>query len=224
MTSMTGEAGHVVLPDDAGARLRALRRADRTPLLGLAGPPGAGKSTVADALARQAEADGMRAVVVPMDGFHLANPVLDALGRRGRKGAPDTFDVAGYVALLRRLRAPGRPVVYAPAFDRGLDAGLAGAVTVAPDVDLVITEGNYLLHDDGGWRDVAPELDAVWWVGCDDTERRRRLVDRHQHLGRSPRDAAAFVAESDEANARLVGPGAARASYVVTTGRAAGPA
>ncbi|MFC8596803.1 nucleoside/nucleotide kinase family protein [Isoptericola sp. NPDC057191] len=220
MTSRVLDGTTVALPDDVGARLRALRRADRTPVLGLAGPPGAGKSTVADALARRAADDGLRAVVVPMDGFHLANPVLDALGRRGRKGAPDTFDVAGYVALLRRLRTPGRPVVYAPSFARELDAGLAGAVPVAPDVDLVITEGNYLLHDDGGWQDIASELDAVWWVGCDDAERRRRLVDRHQGLGRSPKDAATFVTESDEANARLVGPGVARATYVLTTDRA----
>jgi len=208
------------------ARLRALvrtgRTAGRTPVLGLVGPPGAGKSTLAETLARAAADDGLRVVVVPMDGFHLANPVLDALGLRDRKGAPDTFDVAGYVALLRRVRAAGRPTVHAPAFDRGLDLALAGAIAVDPEVDLVITEGNYLLHDAGGWQAVGAELDETWWVACADDERRRRLVDRHHRHGRDLADAAAFVATSDEANARLVAAGAARASLVLTTDTSGG--
>lgn len=185
-------------------------------ILGIAGPPGAGKSTLA---AWIAEALGPeRAVVVPMDGFHLAQAELDRLGRADRKGAPDTFDVAGYVSLLRRVRAPGGPAVYAPVFDRSLEEPIAGSVRVAQDVPLVITEGNYLLHDAPEWAPVRPLLDEVWYLAPDEALRVRRLVDRHVRHGKDPAFTRAWVARSDESNARLVARGRHRADLVLDAG------
>ncbi|MET9465652.1 nucleoside/nucleotide kinase family protein [Streptomyces sp. NPDC006544] len=197
-------------------RAAALAGRDGRRILGIAGPPGAGKSTLA---ARLADALGPRtAVVVPMDGFHLARTELARLGLADRKGAPDTFDAAGYVSLLRRLRAPGEATVYAPAFDRSLDEPIAGSVPVAPAVPLVITEGNYLLHDAGEWAAVRPLLDEAWYLAPDEALRVARLVDRHVRHGKDPAYARAWVARSDEANARLVAPGRDRADLVIDTG------
>ncbi|MGW6691603.1 nucleoside/nucleotide kinase family protein [Streptomyces sp. NPDC054961] len=185
-------------------------------ILGIAGPPGAGKSTLA---ARLADALGPRtAVVVPMDGFHLARTELARLGLADRKGAPDTFDAAGYVSLLRRLRAPDDATVYAPAFDRSLEEPIAGSVAVAPAVPLVITEGNYLLHDAGEWAAVRPLLDEAWYLAPDEALRVGRLIDRHVRHGKDPAYARAWVARSDEANARLVAPGRDRSDLVIDTG------
>ncbi|UQW99584.1 nucleoside/nucleotide kinase family protein [Streptomyces sp. RerS4] len=194
-------------------RAGALAGAGGRRILGIAGAPGAGKSTLAGRLARAL--GPRRAVVVPMDGFHLAGRELARLGRADRKGAPDTFDVAGYVALLRRLRAAEPGPVYAPAFDRELEEPVAGSVHVAAEVALVITEGNYLLHGEGGWEGVRPLLDEVWFLAPDDALRVGRLVERHVRYGKEPAHAAAWVSRSDEANAALVAPGRARADLVV---------
>ncbi|MFF5444842.1 nucleoside/nucleotide kinase family protein [Streptomyces sp. NPDC012888] len=201
----------------AAARGRGAAGPARRRVLGIAGPPGAGKSTLA---ARLASALGPEtAAVVPMDGFHLAQAELRRLGRADRKGAPDTFDAAGYAALLRRLRdpAPDGPAgpVYAPAFDRTLEEPVAGSIPVEPGVPLVITEGNYLLHGAGEWAAVRPLLDEVWFLAPDDALRVRRLVDRHIAHGKEPAHATAWVARSDEANARLVAPGRVLADLVV---------
>jgi pantothenate kinase len=185
----------------------------RRRILGVTGPPGAGKSTLLDALV--AGLDGA-AAAVPMDGFHLAQAELTRLGRAQRKGAPDTFDAAGYVALLRRLRAGGDAgTVYAPAFHRDLEEPVAGSLPVPSDVPLVITEGNYLLLDDGCWAGVRPLLDEVWYLDLDDGTRRERLIRRHVAHGRSPEAARDWVLRVDEANARLVAAGAPHADLVV---------
>jgi pantothenate kinase len=183
-------------------------------ILGLAGPPGAGKSALAARLARRA---GRAAVVVPLDGFHLADAELIRLGRLGRKGAPDTFDAGGYLALLGRIRSAGPGVtVYAPAFGRQLEQPIAGSIPVHPEARLVITEGNYLLFDEPPWTMVRGLLDEVWWVDLGTAERRKRLIARHVRWGKTPAAAERFVAESDEANARAVAPGRERADRVVT--------
>ncbi|WP_254407548.1 nucleoside/nucleotide kinase family protein [Streptomyces sp. GMY02] len=182
-------------------------------MLGIAGPPGAGKSTLAARLVERL--DGL-AVLVPMDGFHLAQTELRRLGRENRKGAPDTFDAAGYTALLGRLRAPEPgTVVYAPAFDRSLEEPVAGSIAVPPEIPLVITEGNYLLHDEGPWAPVRTLLDEVWYLDLDPAVRVARLVDRHVLHGKDRAYAERWVTDSDEPNARLVDRGRSRADFVV---------
>ncbi|MEU9091918.1 nucleoside/nucleotide kinase family protein [Streptomyces sp. NPDC048428] len=195
------------------ARAHRLALAGGRRILGIAGPPGAGKSTLAEQLV---DALGPLAVLVPMDGFHLAQAELERLGRAERKGAPDTFDAAGYAALLRRLRTPEPgTVVYAPAFDRSLEQPVAGALPVSPDVPLVVTEGNYLLYGNGPWAQVRGLLDEAWFLELDDGVRVRRLVDRHVRFGKERAYAERWVARSDEANARLVAAGRDRADLVV---------
>ncbi len=201
------------LPPALRARLEALLAAGQRRLLGLVGAPGAGKSTLAQALA---DALGPQAQVVPMDGFHLANVELARLGRAQRKGAPDTFDAAGYVALLRRLRTQAAgETVYAPAFRREIEEPIAGAIAVHPDTRLVITEGNYLLLDDGPWAEVADLLDDCWYVDVDDALRRQRLVERHMRFGRDEATARAWAEHTDEPNARRIAACRARAGAVI---------
>jgi pantothenate kinase len=170
-------------------------------LLGITGPPASGKSTLA---ARVAEEVGRAAVVVPMDGYHLHDDELARLGLSDRKGAPETFDVHGYAALLRRLRTETDHAVYAPEFDRSREESVAGAIAVHPWHRLVITEGNYLLYDAPGWTDVLPLLDETWYVEVDDDLRMDRLVKRHIAHGRSPVEALRWATESDQANADIV--------------------
>ena len=182
-------------------------------LLGLVGAPGAGKSTLAAALQQQL---GELAQVVPMDGFHLANAELQRLGLAGRKGAPETFDSAGYVALLRRLRdQQPHERIYAPEFLRELEEPIAGAIGVAAQTRLVITEGNYLLLEQGHWAEVAGLLDAVWYVEPDEPLRLQRLLQRHMAFGRSEQAARDWIASTDEPNARLIEASRPRADRVL---------
>ena len=170
-------------------------------LIGIVGAPGSGKSTLA---ARFATAHPNTHVVVPMDGFHLAQRQLDRLGRANRKGALDTFDVDGYVALLERIREPSGDAVYAPLFDRHLEEPIANALVIERRHTTVITEGNYLLHSEGGWQQVRPLLDECWYVECDDDTRIPRLIARHIEHGRTAAEAKAWVHDVDEPNTELI--------------------
>lgn len=201
------------------ARARALVGRSAGPaVLGITGAPGAGKSTLAATLLA-ALAPHVRASLVPMDGFHLSDAALDALGRRDRKGAPDTFDAAGYAALLGRLRT-GAGVVWAPGFERTLEQPLAAVVGIPADVELVLTEGSYLLlgDEDGapGWAAVRAQLDEVWFVEVPDPVRTARLRARHEQFGKTADGALAWVAAIDEPNAARVAATRARADLVLT--------
>jgi pantothenate kinase len=207
-----GAAGLSTPPlEELVERARALAGGGRR-LLGITGAPGAGKSTVAELLVG-ALGPGV-ARLVPMDGFHYAQRELERLGRAERKGAADTFDAAGFVSLLERLRA-GEAVVYAPEFRREIEEPVACALPVPGDVPLVVTEGNYLLVDDGDWARVRPLLDEAWFVETDEDLRHERLIARHIAFGKDPAYARAWSLSSDERNALLVASTRERADLVV---------
>jgi pantothenate kinase len=197
-------------------RARALAGRPGRALLGITGPPAAGKSTLAERLRAEL---GAAAAYVPLDGFHLAHQLLVENGLAERKGAPDTFDAAGYVALLRRLRDPAEGVVYAPRFDRDIEDSIANAIPVPPDVPLVITEGNYLLLRSGPWAQVAGLLDEVWYIELAEDTRLRRLIGRHMEFGRDSAEARDRATGSDQRNAVLIEAGRDYASLVVSVGR-----
>lgn len=206
----------VRLIDDALALVPSLP--GQRVLLGLAGPPAAGKSTLAATLAEGVNTrlgEGT-AVCVPMDGFHLANIQLEQLGLRNRKGAPETFDVDGYVHLLRRLRAERHRPVYAPDFDRALEEPVAAGIVVPPGTRLVVTEGNYLADHGLGWGDVGYLLDELWYVDAQPGVREERLLERHIGGGRSEAEARAFIEGSERANAARVERTRAACSRIVS--------
>ncbi|RRR97717.1 nucleoside/nucleotide kinase family protein [Glycomyces terrestris] len=196
-------------------RVKALGGADGRTLIGIAGCPGAGKTTAAAWLARALAAAGTPAVQVPMDGFHLANAELVRLGRRDRKGAIDTFDGHGYRALLERLAADRGAVVYAPEYDRRVEEPVAGSIAVPPEAEVVATEGNYLLDEDGPWPAVRAALTEVWYCETPEPLRLERLVARHERFGKSPEAARRWVAEVDERNAARIRATRHRADLVV---------
>ncbi|BBY50512.1 nucleoside/nucleotide kinase family protein [Mycolicibacterium arabiense] len=184
-------------------------------ILGLTGAPGAGKSTVAEQLVAALGPDV--AVLVPMDGFHLANEVLIDLGRRDRKGAHDTFDDGGYARLIETLRAQrlGDPVVYAPRFRREIEESINSSIPVPATVPLVVTEGNYLLLESDAWPVARSRIDEVWFLAPDTDVRHERLLRRHEAYGKSPEDAAYWALGPDERNAQLIESTASRADRIV---------
>lgn len=185
------------------ATLAALIR-DKVPeqgrfLVALAGPPGAGKSTLA---AELVTAVGAGAKVVPMDGFHYDDAVLHARGARDRKGAPDTFDVQGFVHLLRRLRVEDEVAI--PLFDRDLEISRAGAAIVTAQDRVLVVEGNYLLLNEAPWTEAAPLFDLTVWIDVPEAELGRRLAARWAHYGKTPAEARAWIDGSDMPNIRRV--------------------
>lgn len=195
----------------AGLRLR-LAGGTRV-MLGVAGAPGSGKSTFAACLAESFGPGS--ALVVPMDGFHLGNAIIDGTPLKQRKGAPDTFDVGGYFSLLQRLARRDEDIVYAPDFRRSIDEPVAASIAVPAAVPLIITEGNYLLSDDPKWQQVRSQLDEVWFIDTPPGLRLSRLVERHMLFGMDRPVAEAWAAGSDEANARLIEATRHRADRVI---------
>ncbi len=179
-------------------------------VLGIAGAPASGKSTLAQELVRAVPG----AALLPMDGFHLDDGILEVRGHRARKGAPHTFDVEGFCALLARVRAGA--AVYAPAFDRDLELARAGALEIGIDARIVVVEGNYLLHDHGGWEGVRQHLDAVWFLDVPLPELDRRLLARWATHGKDPEAARAWIDSNDMPNAQIVLQGRDRADRVLT--------
>ncbi|WP_394553214.1 nucleoside/nucleotide kinase family protein [Agromyces sp. MMS24-JH15] len=212
----------LVLP--AHARVEALAdraehlaaTAGRRVLIGIAGSPGSGKSTLAEAVVASLEArDGASAAVVPMDGFHLANATLRRLGLRERKGAIETFDGWGFLALLERLHREADHPVYAPSFERAVDEPVAGELAIPPSARIVVVEGNYLLCDGDPWQRLRGCLDEAWFCDTPEDVRMRRLVARHRLGGRTTEAAEAWARDVDGANARRIEPTRGHADLVI---------
>jgi pantothenate kinase len=191
---------------------------DRRITVGIVGAPGAGKSTIAEQLVERLRP---AAALLPMDGFHLPQARLVELGRRDRMGAPDTFDVGHFRAILIAIRrgfGESGDSVLAPGFDREVEETVQDAIDISPGVSCVVIEGNYLLLDSGGWERVAPMLDLTFSLDLADEIRHERLIARHERFGKSPTDARAWALGPDEANARLVEATAGRADYRIVLG------
>jgi pantothenate kinase len=203
---------------EAGDRIRDAMSPDYRIVVGIAGSPGAGKSTIAADLVELLKPD---AELLPMDGFHLSQARLVELGRRDRMGASDTFDLPCFLATLVALRrgflASGNPVA-APGFDREREEPVPDAIRITPAARCVIVEGNYLLLGSDGWERVAPLLDLSLFVEVDEDIRLERLVARHERFGKSPPDARAWALGPDQTNADLIATTATRADYRIALG------
>lgn len=197
-------------PADLAREIRARAVGPGRFLTALAGPPAAGKSTLAAAVVA---ALGPGAKAVPMDGFHYDDAVLTARGARGRKGAPDTFDVRGFQHLLRRLRVEDEVAI--PLFDRDLEISRAGADIVTAADRLLVVEGNYLLLNAPPWPELRPLFDLTVWIDVPEAELDRRLQARWAHYGKSPAEARAWIDGNDLPNIRRVTNGSGRADLVL---------
>ena len=171
-------------------------------LVAVVGAPGAGKSTLAEAVVDHLKQTGRKVQLVPMDGFHLDNRILNARGLLARKGAPQTFDAAGFLSMVKRL-VEGEEVI-APTFDRSLDISIAGAVEVPADVDLLVLEGNYLLLDQPIWRELKQYWDLSVYLEVPIEELERRLIQRWLDHGLDQQAAEARARGNDLANAQFI--------------------
>jgi pantothenate kinase len=187
-------------------------------VIALAGPPGAGKSTLSEALVAEFSRHGQGAAIVPMDGFHYDNAVLEARGMLARKGAPFTFDVDGYRALLTRIREQPDTEIAVPVFDRALDLARAGGAVITPKHRFVIAEGNYLLLDQPGWAQMAELFDLTVMLKADITELSRRLIKRWLDLGLDAEQARGRALINDIPNAEMVVAGSAKADLEIASG------
>ncbi len=195
-------AVHTTVEEIAKELLSLTEETGSRVMLGLCGAPGAGKSFVAEAIARTLGPD--LAVVVPFDGFHLATEVIADTPLMARRGAIDTFDLGSYKSLMARLRARDEDVVYAPMFRRGLEEPIASAIPVPREIPIVITEGNYLLTQQPTLRSVHEMLDAVWYLHTPPEVRLPQLVARHVTFGKNPADAEAWANGTDQRNAEEI--------------------
>lgn len=184
-------------PEVLAALIRAKATGRGRFLVALAGPPGAGKSTLSQALVG---ALGKGARVVPMDGFHFDDRVLEARGMRSRKGAPETFDVGGFLHLIKRLRVEDEVAI--PIFDRGMELSRAAADVVGPEDQVLVVEGNYLLFNEGRWQELAGAFDLTVWMDVPEAELERRLMTRWAAHGKTPAEARAWVEGNDLPNIR----------------------
>ncbi len=187
------------LPDICAAIHAAPIKGKRR-LVALAGAPASGKSTFANQIANHLTAQGNSAQVVPMDGFHLDNAELDLRGLRSRKGAPETFDIAGLTDLIRRLGTEDE--VHFPTFDRSHDRAVPDGGVLSHGVEIVIVEGNYLLFDDKGWRDLYDLWDFRIFLNVPSDVLRTRLVDRWLVHDHTQVQAETRADGNDMANAR----------------------
>jgi pantothenate kinase len=211
--------------DSLADRARSLVAGGRRAVLGIAGPPAAGKTTLAEELVAAlatAPPEGLTSngwiAHVPMDGYHLADVELERLGLRDRKGAPDTFDPLGYAALLRRLHEDEDEIIYAPGFERVIEQPIAGAIPIPREARLIVSEGNYLLLDTPKWRTVRPLLSEVWYADLDQDTRLDRLISRHIRFGKPHTAAVRWATGTDELNAAVIAATRDRADLLVPAG------
>lgn len=182
-------------------------------LIGIVGKPGAGKSTVVEEISKKF--DSKTVSIIPMDGFHLSNEELISLGRRERKGAPDTFDVEGFTLLIKSVKIDHSVDHKFPIFHREIEASIADEGMVPKESKVVVIEGNYLFSEAHGWNGIYPLLDHSWFIEIDDEIRIERLIARHVRYGKTREEAEAWSRGSDETNARFIGLTAYRAENLI---------
>ena len=182
-------------------------------LIGIVGKPGAGKSTVVEQIEKRYQPNEVS--IIPMDGFHLSNEELIALGRRDRKGAPDTFDVVGFTSLLKEVKLNQQGDHKFPIFHREIEASIEDEGLIPKESKVIVVEGNYLFSTEHNWDGIFPLLDHTWFIEIDDEVRIERLIARHIRYGKTPAEAENWSRGSDETNARFIKLTAHRASNII---------